>query len=168
MARFLDEETECEFIDISSTSEGQEEGMTGGATVAANLPVPPHQAPIAVRHVLVVLQEPSDRADLSPRTKRFCLQLQVQLDRQIDDAPIVERLEQFLGLRINPTDLQTCAFGKCTFERLHLVQPQCHLAPRPRTESSHFYVFSGTDQGLMGPDEGLLCPSQWATADVSS
>ncbi len=40
------------------------------------------------------------------------LLVQVQLDRQIDDAPIVDRIEQFLGLRIDPMDLQTCAFGK--------------------------------------------------------
>ncbi len=57
MARFLDEETEREFIDISSTSEGQEEGAAGGATAAANLPAPPHQAPVAVRFALVVLRE---------------------------------------------------------------------------------------------------------------
>ncbi len=48
MARFIDKETEQEFIDISSTSEGQEEGATGGATAAANLPAPPHQAPVEV------------------------------------------------------------------------------------------------------------------------
>ncbi len=48
MAQFVDEEMEREFIDISSTSEGQEEGATGGATAAANLPAPPHQAPVEV------------------------------------------------------------------------------------------------------------------------
>ncbi len=49
MACFVDEETEHEFIDVSSTSEGQEEGAAGGATAAANLLAPPHQAPIEVR-----------------------------------------------------------------------------------------------------------------------
>ena len=49
MAHYLDEETEKEFIDISSTSDSQEQGATGGAPSGGALPALPHQPTVEVR-----------------------------------------------------------------------------------------------------------------------
>ncbi len=84
----------------------------GGATGEGNLPALPHQPVVEVRMAPVKPGEPSEpqgvpNVELLP----YVAVLQVHLDRQINDAPIVERIDQFLGLRIDPTDLWTCAFG---------------------------------------------------------
>ncbi len=49
MARFLDEETEREYLDVSSTSESQE--AQAGATGGMGLPNPPHQPPLEVSSI---------------------------------------------------------------------------------------------------------------------
>ncbi len=126
MACFIDEESERNFIDVSSTSEGQEEGATGGPMATANLPAPPHQAPIEVRQPLVVFENQLGVTVTIHSSDTSCLLTQVQLDRQIDDALIVERIEQFLGLQIDPTDLRTCAFGKLAAGQVFLsASPHC-------------------------------------------
>ncbi len=112
MACYLDKEAEKEFINISSTSDSLEQGATGGATGEGNLPAPPHQPAVEVRMVPVEPGEPSEPQDVFIFEFRPSVAvLQVHLDRQIDNAPIVECINQFLGLRIDPTDLRTCAFG---------------------------------------------------------
>ncbi len=58
MARYLDEEAEKEFIDISSTSDSQEQGAIGGAPGGGNLPVLPHQPAVEVRMAPIEPGEP--------------------------------------------------------------------------------------------------------------
>lgn len=50
MARFLDEEAEREYIDVSSTSEDQGVvgGAVGGTPGEGSLPSPPHQPAVEV------------------------------------------------------------------------------------------------------------------------
>ncbi len=73
MARYLDEEAEKEFIDISSTSDGQEQGATGGAPGGGNLPVPPHQPAVEVRMVPVEPGEPlKPQADFRSPIPTIC------------------------------------------------------------------------------------------------
>ncbi len=115
MARYLDEEAEREFIDVSSTSDGQGAvgGAVGGAPGEGSLPSPPHQPAVEVR---MAPRDPGKPRKPQPSAVTSLMILynfsQVQLDRHIDDAPILENIEQLLGLRIDPTDLRTCAFGE--------------------------------------------------------
>ncbi len=105
MACYLDKEAEKEFIDISSTSDSQEQGATGGAPGGGNLPAPPHQPAVEVRMAPVEPGEPLILKSIPIRQFRpSAAWLQVHLDRHIDDAPVVEVSTSFSGCAsIRPT-----------------------------------------------------------------
>ncbi len=78
------------------------------------------------------------------------LLLQHPVFRSVDDFPLLESLDRLLAVRIDPSDLKTCAFGKHPFNFNQNASQVAPLPLGPKTSNHVVAVCSPADSFAVG------------------
>ncbi len=117
MAQFLDAESGPDFIDITSTTEEEGQGPPqleqGGAGVSdAEFDPDIYPQPDRTVHCAALTRTMTVTLVLLTHETQSYLTLQFYVGAAMDDAPLLDHIQDLLSMRTDPTDLHTCAFGE--------------------------------------------------------
>ncbi len=163
MARYLDEEAEKEFIDISSTSDSHEQGAAGRAPGGGALPAPPHQ--------------PAVEVSMAPSNQENHLISDYSSVTSFNLLPPLYRFVWISRLTMPPSSNTSTSFlaYASTLRICGLVPSVSTSTTRSHTfhgvllkatviESRVLVPFSGDDQSSLGPYSFLLCTAECPSA----
>ncbi len=118
MAQFLDAESRPDFIDITSTTEEEGQGPPQSEQGGAGVSDTEFDPDIYLQPDRTVCCAASMRTTtvtlvLWTHESQSYLPFQFYVGATMDDAPLLDHIQDLLSMRTNPTDLHTCAFGEC-------------------------------------------------------